>query len=283
VEALLPQPLAGRFRAQELHEVLRRLALLRLQERRRAVDDRLLKLRRQRPEDVDPRHRQELAELLRTDVGGASRHDRADELARSRGDDLRRHRLGNAELLQRLHEMDAARALAVRHRARGEEGALQFLGRADVRFRTARAHAEPRGRPRERRAARPGELAFGDERIGELPGTDEEISRLAAADLFGEARPAGVRDVELAAALVLGLGPELDQRFLAGDGTEYDEAHERFASKSSTGRMLARISMSSSMSAVRFAIMIEFAFRISTRITETRLHQPLASQLSTTR
>src|SRR5262249_22573673 len=105
-----------------------------------------------------------------------------------------------------------------------------------------------------------GELAFGDERIGELPGTDEEISGLAAADLFGEAWPAGVRDVELAAALVLVLGHESDQRFLAGDGTQYDEAHKRFASKSSTGRMLPSISWSSIFSPVAFTIIIGFCF-----------------------
>src|SRR5215510_186229 len=75
-------------RAQEGHEHVCRLLLGRCWKSESAVDDLALQLGRERPDDVDPADRKELAELMDAEFSVTTRDHRADQLSR-----LGRHEL----------------------------------------------------------------------------------------------------------------------------------------------------------------------------------------------
>jgi hypothetical protein len=102
---------------------------------------------RQRPDDVDSGHRLQLAKLLHAELGIARRDDRPD---RPFFHHHALHLAGDTQFLQKLHEVNAARAnLRVRDRARREERALQSIDRADVRLGRAGAHRDTDARAAE--------------------------------------------------------------------------------------------------------------------------------------
>src|ERR1043166_4331431 len=97
VHALLFQNRCGFGRAQEAHERLRCIALLDARKLGRAIGNVALKIARQRPEDRDAFDRQELDELLDTDLGVAACDDLSDRLTRFRRDELRLDLRGDAQ------------------------------------------------------------------------------------------------------------------------------------------------------------------------------------------
>src|SRR5512145_76097 len=174
----------------------------------------------QRPDDVDARHRLELAKLLHAELRIAGGDDRPDWAF------LHHHALHLArdtEVLQQLHEIYAACAdLRMRDRARRDERALQSLDRADVRFARAGAHRNADARASKRANVRDvpgfGELFHclrgEDHEVGAEPGGEPRHDRLGGVEVKLEPRPE--RSLELP--------PRLLQHAFQRKGAKDDEA-----------------------------------------------------------
>ena len=101
------------MRPHEVDERLIPFALRRAHEHGRAIHDRLPKFRRQRSDDLDARNRQELGGLLHANIGLTPYQYRADHLAGTRLDELRRDDVCDSEPFAGLDEVNAARAALV--------------------------------------------------------------------------------------------------------------------------------------------------------------------------
>src|SRR5215470_14798853 len=80
--SLPPNDRTRHARAQEAHEHARRLLLRRCRKEEYAIDDLALQLGGERPDDIDPADRKQLAELMDSDLGLAARDHRTDRFAR---------------------------------------------------------------------------------------------------------------------------------------------------------------------------------------------------------
>src|SRR4029077_11482781 len=106
-------------------------------------------------DELDPWHQQELADLLKSDLGLAASDDRPDTLAIDPAA-LRHHRFGNAETWKELRgEVRTAHAGRVRDRRRREERPLQRVDRADVGLRRPGPYGHANAGPHEVDAAAP--------------------------------------------------------------------------------------------------------------------------------
>ncbi len=145
-----------------------------------------LQLVRPRPDEIRAFDRHQFGHLLDRQLALAARHQFGDAASRP-DDDLVAHGLGNAEpLQQRLESFAAGAVFRPHHGFRGEQRALERLGRADVRLGRALAHRDAKPAAREICAA----LAQHD------PARYQFIDRRACHD----------RDVECRADLNLPLG-----------------------------------------------------------------------------
>ena len=98
----------------------------------------LLQFVRQRTDDVDAFHRLQFADLLEADLGLAARDDLADRRGRESSAPCPSSSRLDAELVEHLgRDIDAAGAVGIGDGLRGQQRALERIGRGDIRLRRA--------------------------------------------------------------------------------------------------------------------------------------------------
>ena len=170
---------------------------------------------RERSEKRDARHRKQLADLLKSDLGVAARDHCADPLA-FYPPALRQDLVGDPEALKELRgEIDAADAGRVRNRFRLEERLSERLDRADVGRRRTGPHRHPNRRSREVDAAARDHPAVLHEALERRVGHDQHVRGLPSLQpiLDGVRSRAGGRpDHDAVPGRAFELRGQLDQR-----------------------------------------------------------------------
>ena len=130
--------------------------------------------------------------------------------------------LGDPEALERPGERDARGAfLRVADRLRGEHGALERVGRADVGPGRARLHPDADAGPRDVDLAARHDLALLRQVLDDRAGQDEDVGRRALQEPGLEHRGETVGHRDLVAGLALELRDQLGGGRLHADGAEH--------------------------------------------------------------
>ena len=163
-----------------------------------------------------PRYREQLADLLETDLGLAARDHLTDRIAGRRDPALGFDRIGNSEALEHSLEIDAARAGRICDRFGRQQRMLECVGRADVGLRRARAHGDADAGAHEIDTAAGDELALLDEVVDAGARHDHQVGDLAALHPAHDAGGAGPGRRHLVLGCALELRDQLEIGLLDG-------------------------------------------------------------------
>src|SRR6267154_1229947 len=168
---------------------------------------RALQLAGKRTDDIDALHHHQLTNRLQAYLSFAARDYLADPcraLAGRRRNELGlRFQLGDAELLQSLCQVDTAGAAARRvdygNRFGIEQGLLERVDRADIRFRCTFFDRHPDRRLCQRDSTPADQLGNADKLVDPRLGRDRDVDRLIGGDLLVDLAGCCVFDRELMA------------------------------------------------------------------------------------